>query len=43
LALTLAGRHEMAVCSQDKDFSVSGLDAVTTGVIARFTAESWPC
>lgn len=31
LALTLAGRHEVAVWSQDKDFAVSGLEVVTTG------------
>jgi hypothetical protein len=31
LALTLAGRHDVAVWSQDKDFSVSSLEVVTTG------------
>jgi predicted nucleic acid-binding protein len=31
LALTLGTRHNVAVWSQDKDFSVSGLEVVTTG------------
>ena len=31
LALTLGARHDVAVWSQDKDFSVSGLEVVTTG------------
>ena len=31
LALTLTGPHDVAVWSQDKDFSVSGLEVVTTG------------
>jgi hypothetical protein len=30
-ALTLTERHNVAVWSQDKDFSVSSLDVLTTG------------
>ncbi len=38
LALTLTERHNVAVWSQDKDFSVSSLDVLTTGDLLELLA-----